>query len=66
MGILDNDFKKNSGVTSTSEYQNRLARDSVNSLSPGMLVVLVVHCFPIYSTTCFFLFVLMKNEQEKN
>lgn len=66
MGILDNDFKKNSGVISASEYQNKLARDSVNSFSPGMLVVLVVHCFPICSTTCFFPFVLMKNEQEKN
>ena len=39
MGILDNDFKKNSGVTSVIEYQNRLARDSVNSFSPGVLVV---------------------------
>lgn len=31
MGILDNDFKKNSGITSAIEYQNRLAKDSVKS-----------------------------------
>jgi len=63
MGILNNDFKKNSGVISAIEYQNRLARDSVKSFSPGVLVVCTL--FPICFTTCFFLYLLMKNEREK-
>lgn len=39
VGILDDDFKKNSWVTRAIEYQNRLARDSVKSFYLGVLVV---------------------------
>lgn len=47
-------------------YQNRLARDSVKSFSPGVLVVCTLFSNLFYHLFFFFfLFVLMKNEPEK-
>lgn len=61
MGILDNDFKKNSWVTSTTEYQNRLASDSVKSFfSRSVSCVYIVFQFvspPVFQ------FVLMKKNK---
>lgn len=46
-------------------YQNRLARDSVKSFSPGVLVVCTLFSNLFYHLFFFFLFVLMKNGPEK-